>query len=169
MTNGALKAKVRERIDFLRREIADRMTDKVASATVERVAVERAKDSVDRAYVIDNLKRVVEIGLGDRTVPKLRMAATKTTTKGGKVTIKQEQVEIEDYDVNLPAATRALELLGRALGEPFDGSGDTQRRGEVSTLARSANDPAVIELVRKYATGNHPSRRFALPKTKESA
>ena len=135
------------RIEYLRGELRRGVAEKVANETVEVIVAAKAREQVTRDYVIERLKEVVEISLGKRTVRK---------KVGGQF--------VDVYEINLSAATRALELLGKAVGEPFDGSATKNRPASENALAKSAHDPRIVALVRRYQDGSHPSRQFAPPK-----
>jgi hypothetical protein len=77
---------------------------------------------VTRQRILDLLMENVEIAMGKRPITVVQLVKAKRKTEGGgfEESITAVRVEVTRYDGG--AANRALELVGKALGEPFDGS-----------------------------------------------
>ena len=110
----ARKPYIAARIAFMRRQRDERIAAEKAKADQEAATrlVELEKlAKATKAYVVGKLTQIAEIGTGDRSV-KLKVRG-----KGQK-----EPTTVEVTALNLSAANKALELLGRELGM-FEGAG----------------------------------------------
>ena len=114
---------------------------------VEAVNEETAA-CLSRAWVIMRIMKAVQIGLGEVSVRRRRIVPS---TKEGEPPI---EIEFEETAINLSAAIRNLELLGREL----------DRREANQKLAANRNRPAERtvdpnRLIAGFITGPKPGEK----------
>lgn len=117
--------KVKARIEFLKRSSATQMVVRVAEAGARRAEAEAERviaDKASREEILEDLRKVARIGLGLEPVTIIRAVKKKIKDEDGGYVETIEAMQVQVTELNLAAVNRALELYGKAIGEPFDGT-----------------------------------------------
>lgn len=146
----ARTAHVKARIDWLRAQVGARTTALVIQHAVKREErAEAASEAVieaalaNREWIMAALVENAEICLGRRPLTMLK--AIKGKRVDGVETVEVVEVQVTERDA--AGANRALELLGKELGMPFDG---TQRApGGLTASIQTVDDDSMVILLDK--------------------
>lgn len=158
--------KVKARIEFLKRSSATQMVVRASDAGARRAEAEAKRteaqvdreiaDRASREEILADLRKVARMAMGLEPITKFVILKTKIKREDGGYEETATATALQETEVNLGAANRALELYGKAIGEPFDGAGhpdDAPLQARVVNLT-SEEIKAYLEKMARDRAGN---------------